>query len=327
MLKNLKLMASGDVIRGRRKVLVTGKGLLGTAFKEVAKWEYFSNLDVIFPEAEFDLTNIKKAWLMMEAYKPDIVIHTAAKVGGVKLNRDKPADMFYENMAMTSNVIHAACQNKVKKIIGFGSTCAFDGSLTYLDENTVHCGRPFPNNEAYAYAKRMTEVHLRAAHEQYGVDYTYYVPVSMYGANDNFNLDNGHVIPSLIHKCYNALYNGEKFCVWGDGEVYREVIWSEDVAAIVLLTMLDDVGTVLLSSGQQAVSIKEMATEIAKSFNCIAGVTWEKDKPQGQKHRPPVNPSKMFALLKEYGFEFTDFKDGIRQTCAWFTNNYPNVRM
>lgn len=324
----MQFAAEGHVIRRRRRVLVTGKGLLGTAIDEVVRREeYFNKLyDIVFPATDFDLTNSKKAWLMMEAYKPDIVIHTAAKVGGVKLNSTKPETMFYENMAISSNVIHAACQNKVKKIVGFGSTCAFSEFLNHLDDTVTQYGEPYHSNLAYGYAKRMTEIHLKAAHEEYGIDYAYYVPVTMYGPNDNFNLEKAHVIPSLIHKCYTAKMNNEPLRVWGDGEVYRESIFSQDVAAIVLLTMLDDVGSVVVSSGEE-ISIKEMVQTIAGAMEFKGDIVWETDKPKGQVRRPLVNVTKMYAILKEYGFKHIEFQEGIWKTVDWFVKNYPNVRL
>lgn len=289
------------------KVLVTGNGLLGTAIRKFA-------VDFIYAERFWDLRQSKKAEWLVQTYKPEVIIHTAARVGGVKLNSEKPETMFYDNFVITSNLIHYAATNGVKKFIGFGSTCTFDGEI---NEERTQDGKPFKNNYAYGYAKRMVEIHLMAAKEQYGMDYSYYVPCSLYGPNDLFNLDEAHVIPSLIHK----FYLGE-MKVWGDGTPLREVMFAEDLAKIVLELIDKDTGTVVVGNGQE-VSVKEMADTIAKELKCDKEIEWTGNE-KGQKRREMVNAAKLKGLLPD--FKFTSFQDGIKKTVNWFVENYPEVR-
>lgn len=280
------------------KILVTGSdGLLGNAFKKIGNFTF---------DSVFDLLSPKKTKLLFEVYQPEIVIHCAALVGGVKRNKEQTEEMYYENMVMNANVVHYAAKFGVKKFVGFGSNCAFADEI---NETSIHCGQPYRNNQSYGYAKRMLDIHLQAAKDQYGMDYMYVVPVSMFGPHDNFNLDNAHVIPSLIHKCYTE----EKLSVWGDGSPIREVVFAEDVAKIVM-DNLEKKQYLIIGSGQQ-VSIKQMADTIAGHFH--KPIVWEKDKPQGQIHRTPA---------KKYDYAYTPFKDAIIKTCEWFKENYPNIR-
>lgn len=312
------------------KVLVTGQGLLGTAIKKLAP-------DFIYPsKLTWDLTQPKKVWLMLEAFQPEVIIHTAAKVGGIKLNSECQADMFYENMIMTSNVIQMAAQFGVKKVIGFGSTCAIEGMVKInpdtfeageflpLTEGYTQHGQPYKTNYGYGYAKRMVEIHLRAAYEQYGMKYAYYVPTTMYGPQDNFNLNDAHVIPSLIHKCYNAMKSGEPLRVWGDGTPRRELLFSEDLAKIILTLLEEDTESMIVGSGEE-VPISDMVTAIAECMGFEGDILYETDRPKGQLARPMASQTKLRKFIGK--FEFTPFKDGIARTVEWFKNNYPNVRM
>jgi GDP-L-fucose synthase len=299
------------------RILITGNGLLGSALYRIK--DNYKDYNVILPEKyHWDLTNSKKAYLMIEAYKPDVIIHTAAKVGGVKLNASKPESMFYDNMSMTSHVIHFAAQAGVKKVVAFGSTCAFDGEIK---EDKTQYGTPYENNLPYAYAKRMTEIHLKAAKDQYGMDYAYFVPCSMYGPGDNFNLDNGHVIPSLIHKCRLSI---DSLKVWGDGSPKREIMFSEDMANIVFKLLEEKTETMVVGTNEE-VSIKDIAERIVKCMNFSGEIEWESKSPSGQQKRKIVNTSKFRKFLPS--FQFTCFTDGLSKTVDWFNENYPNVRM
>lgn len=304
------------------KVLVTGSGLLGTAVRKVS--DQYKDYNFIFPERyRWDLTQPKKVEWLINAYKPDIIIHTSAKVGGIKLNTQKPETMFYDNMMMTCNVIHYAALAGVKKVVAFGSTCAFDNGLSEITELSAQEGQPYISNYAYGYAKRMTEINLRSAKDQYGMDYAYYVPVSMYGPGDQFNLDNAHVIPSLIHKCRIAMDNDEPLKIWGDGSPLRELLFAEDMAKIILLLLDKEVGTCIVGSGEE-VSIRTMVDEITEAMGFSGCLVWETDRPNGQLRRAPSRTNKLRSLLGD--FKFTPFVDGLKQTVGWFQENYPDVR-
>jgi GDP-L-fucose synthase len=259
-----------------------------------------------------DLRNPAVVEEILKTARPDCVIHCAAKVGGVKKNRDCPEEMFFDNVVMTANLIHAAARTGVKRFVAFGSNCMY-GEVPELLPTNIHTGEPYVNNRAYGFAKRMVEVHLVAARAQYGMKTTYVVPVSMYGPEDNFSLEDAHVIPSLIHKCFLAR---DEFRVWGDGSAVREVVFSEDVARVVLQLLDSDRDRVVVGSGQ-FVSVKEMAETIARQMDFRGRIVWETDKPGGQKTRPPAQ-----AL----NFAYTPFEEGVRLTCQWFREAYPQVR-
>lgn len=297
------------------RIIVTGaSGMLGEALKKHA---------VSYPDHEFvwinrdhvicDLTNAKRVKLLMEGYKPNCVIHCAAKVGGVKLNREFPEAMWYENVIMNSLMVHEAAKNGVQHFIGFGSSCSYEENLPELTEENLHAGLPFKNNLPYGMAKRMLEVHLAAAKEQYGMNYSCFIPVSMFGPNDNFSTKTGHVIAGLIHKAY---VNGE-LRVWGDGSARRQVIFSEDVARLVL-NFIDKPTERMLLGSPDEVSVKEMTETVAKYADFKGDIIYETDKPNGQLCRPLAKPVP--------GFEYTSFDKAIEMTCEWFKNNLENVR-
>ena len=135
---------------------------------------------------------------------PDYVIHAAAKVGGIGLNRSRPAELFCDNILMNTHMIHCAYKFEVEKLICYTSVCTFPDDVKVLKEDLQQAGKPFEDNFAYGYAKRMVDIQIKAYRRQYGVNYCSVIPTNLYGPNDNFSLTNGHVIASLIHKCYLA---------------------------------------------------------------------------------------------------------------------------
>lgn len=295
------------------KVLVTGLGLLGSAIQKISP-------DFVYHKRYWDLTHRRKADLMLTVFKPDVVIHTAARVGGVKLNAARQEEMFYENAVMSANVIHAAVECDVKKVVAFGSTCAF-GDADRLVESDVQFGEPYDGNFGYGYAKRMTEIHLRAAKRQTGMGYSYFIPVSLYGPRDNFDLENAHVIPSLIHKCYLAKASGDPLRMWGDGSAIREVLFAGDLARIVVDTLDTDCDTVIVSAGE-AVSVREMVEVVSRAMDFTGEVVWG-GGPAGKTERPHADVTKMKTLGN---WSFTSFADGVKETVDWFVSTYPNLR-
>lgn len=292
------------------RILVTGsRGLLGSAFRRTAP-EYQGH-DFVF-DPVLDLRVPEQARALLEETRPEGVIHCAAKVGGVKLNQEQPETMFHDNILLSANMIHHAALLGVKKFVAFGSNCAF-GDVPELRPDNIQVGEPYASNRAYGYAKRMTAIHLTAAREQYGMATQYVVPVSMFGPNDNFNLQNAHVIPALIHKCYLAR---DELPVWGDGSAEREVVYAEDVARVVLDLLGKDVPSAVIGSGQ-CVSVRAMAEAVARHMDFRGKIVWKSEQPGGQKLRPPA---------RIYPFSFTPFEEAVRRTCNWFKDNYRHAR-
>ena len=174
------------------KLAITGgKGLVGSSFEEGQK----------FDSNDLNLLEYKSSYNQINQLKPDAIIHCAAKVGGLYSNMQNPADFFDQNIIINSNILKIAKNTNVNKFIGFLSTCIFPDNLgKAYHEDDLHLGPPHDSNFAYAYAKRMLDVQVRAYNNQYGLKYFNVIPTNIYGPNDNFNIENGHVIPGLIHK-------------------------------------------------------------------------------------------------------------------------------
>jgi len=188
-----------------KKILITGSsGLVGNAFRKIAQdYEY----EFIFStSSDCDLTNYEKTYEYFNLVKPNYVIHLAACVGGLYKNMNFKVDMLEKNLLINFNVLKCCHQVNVDKCICILSTCIFPDNTTYpIDETMLHNGPPHTSNDAYAYAKRMMEIHCRAYNEQYNTNFSCIIPTNIYGPHDNFSLEDGHVIPALIHRCYLAV--------------------------------------------------------------------------------------------------------------------------
>jgi GDP-L-fucose synthase len=298
------------------KTLVTGGyGMVGSAMETQIK----------LSREICDLTNPKQTEALFRTIRPDGVIHCAGKVGGIGGNSNYKGEYFYDNLMINTNVIEASRRAGVKRLVAFLSTCVFPDNVSYpLTVDQVHSGEPHESNYPYAYAKRMADVQIRAYREQYGLNYTSIIPSNIYGPNDNFNLDHGHVMPMLIHKLYLAKKNKTDFTVWGSGEPLREFIYSKDIAKIAEWALYNYEGTdPLIISGDEEVSIKDLVGMLVDEFKFKGKVTFDKTKPDGQFRKPSDN-----SLIKELlpDFEYTPFEQGIKETVSWFKENYENAR-
>ena len=296
------------------KVITGGTGLIGSAFNDGIKLT-----------SKRDLRDYDKAKFSISMYKPDVVVHCAAKVGGVGANMQFPADFFMDNIRMNTNVIQACHELKIPKLVSFLSTCVFPDKVEYpLDETKIELGPPHSSNFAYAYAKRMADVQIRAFNQQYGTQYFSVIPCNVYGPNDNYSLEVGHVIPMLIHKCYLAKKNRKTFEVWGDGTPLREFVYSKDVANIVDLLIQKYTGTEpVIISNPTEYSIKQVVDLIVEHMGFKGKVKWLTDKPNGQ-HRKPSSNAKLLSIIGEYNF--TTLEKGLKESIEWFILKYPNVR-
>jgi GDP-L-fucose synthase len=272
-----------------------------------------------------DLTNWKDAYNLFQETKPTHVIHTAARVGGLGANMNYMAEFYTQNTAINLNVLEAARKAGVKKVVSFLSTCIFPDDVEYpLCEHMLHDGAPHTSNFGYSYAKRMLDVHSRAIKDQYGLNYICVIPTNIYGPNDNFNLDDSHVVPALIHKCYLAKKNKTDLVVWGSGKPIREFIYSEDVGELtqLILDEYDGPGPLIISSGEE-ISIKDLVDLIVKAMKFKGKVVFDDSKPDGQYRKTTSN------LLLRHRFpeyKFTKLKQGIKKTVDWFVENYESCR-
>jgi len=214
-------------------VLVTGgTGLVGHALQKVLpNAVYLSSKD-------YDLRNYDECLSMIRKYMPEHVFHLAAKVGGVKANSDFAAEFYYDNILINTNVLNASYNNNVEKVVSLLSTCVYPNKVNYpLTEDQIHNGEPHQSNFAYAYAKRMLDVQSRSYRKQYGCNFITAVPNNLFGENDNFDLENSHVIPAIIRKIHEANVNNKNVVLWGDGSPTREFTYSLDLANILLFIL------------------------------------------------------------------------------------------
>lgn len=308
------------------RLLVTGaSGLVGSQFKG----------DLIAITSEVcDLTNKKDVEAVFDIYTNkerqgiftvDKVIHCAAKVGGLGGNMRYKGEFFYDNIMINTNVIEACRKYGVEKLVVFLSTCVFPDNVEYpLTENKIHLGPPHSSNYPYAYAKRMADIQIRAYREQYGVKYISVIPTNIYGPNDKFSLEQGHVIPTLIHKLYLAQKNNNDFVVWGSGKPLREFIYSKDVAKLTewAINNYDEAEPIIFSPSEE-ISIIDLVDLLVKEFNFKGKVVFDSNKPDGQLRKPSDN-SKLKTYLPD--FKFTPIEEGLKETVEWFFENYDNIR-
>tara|TARA_R110001583_G_scaffold7985_10_gene38927 strand:+ start:17140 stop:18048 length:909 start_codon:yes stop_codon:yes gene_type:complete len=300
-----------------KKLITGGTGLIGSAIES----DYFD----VKISSKYDLRDRESTEKIFSETRPEAVIHCAARVGGLGANMANKGEFFYDNIMINTNVIECARKYNVKKLVAFLSTCVFPEDVEYpIDESKIHLGEPHSSNYPYAYAKRMVDVQIRAYREQYGLNYTSIIPTNVYGPNDNFNLENGHVIPSLIHKCYIARETGVPFEIWGTGQPLREFIFSRDVATLSskILEEYDGEDPIIVSTSEE-VSINQVVDIIRRAMSYSGKIKWLFDKPDGQL-RKPSNNKKLKELFPD--FSFTPLEDGILETVEWFEKNYQNAR-
>jgi GDP-L-fucose synthase len=251
----------------------------------------------------------------------DIIIHLAAHVGGIGLNREKPAELFYDNLMMGTQLIHAAYEAGVEKFVCVGTICAYPKFTPVpFQEDDLWNGYPEETNAPYGIAKKALLVQLQAYRQQYGFNGIYLLPVNLYGPEDNFNPESSHVIPALIHKVHQAQQKGEKTLpVWGDGSPTREFLYSQDAArGIVMATQsYDDPDPVNLGTNEE-ISIKHLVELICELMNFDGEIIWETDKPNGQPRRcldTQRAKDRMGFMAK------IDFKQGLKNTIDWYRAN------
>ena len=307
----------------KKKILVTGaNGLVGTAIKQ-AKKEYPQYDFVFTTRQEHNLIKESDVAELFESTKPDYVIHTAARVGGIGRNLNSPAQQFYDNVLMNTYVINYARLHSVSKLIAFSSVCAFPAAAPIFKEDILQDGPPYPAHGAYAYAKRMVDIQIEAYNKQYGVKYCSVIPANIFGENDNFNLEDGHVVPSLIHKCYMAKKNNTPFEIWGDGTPMREFLYSSDVGrACIDLLSKEELPQRIIVSGEHELEIRQLVEKICNIFD-YHNVSWLADKPNGQLRRP--SDKEIFnSVLGD--FKFTNIDKALEKTIEWFQEHYPRIR-
>ena len=309
-----------------KKILVTGgSGLIGTALKEISSSYPY---EFIFANSKnADLTNSYDARGLFKWYKPDYVIHLAANVGGLFKNMNYKVDMLEKNLMINYNVVKNCYNFEVEKSINCLSTCIFPNNVAYpINEEMLHNGPPHNSNDAYAYAKRMLEVQCNAYNNEKGTNYICVIPTNIYGEHDNFSLEDGHVIPALIHRCYNAKKKDEDFIVKGSGKPLRQFIYSKDLAKLFMWTLENyNKKTPLILSVREndEISIENVARLIAREFNYEHRIKFDTSFSDGQFKKTADN-TKLMNLIGD--FQFTPIEEGIKNSVKWFNENYNGAR-
>jgi len=294
--------------------LVTGAtGLLGSEILSLSPGA------VGLASRDCDLTESNHAILTLEDGRVDAVIHCAARVGGVKANTDYVADFFDDNVKMNMNVLDA-CRERKLKLVSVLSTCIYPDApyVKYpLTEDQLHMGPPHPSNFGYAYAKRMLEVQSRAYRQQHGCNFISVIPNNLYGINDNYELNSGHVIPALIRKFHEAkIFGYDHVDIWGSGEPIREFTFASDAAKIILWLSENYDGAEPVNIGNpEHVSIETLAYMIAEEVGYEGGGKFDRSKPDGQYEKPSSNEK-----LRSLGWkgEYTPLRQGLRETIKSF---------
>ncbi|HEY9769911.1 MAG TPA: GDP-L-fucose synthase [Coleofasciculaceae cyanobacterium] len=251
----------------------------------------------------------------------DIVIHLAAHVGGIGLNREKPAELFYDNLMMGTQLIHAAYQEGVAKFVCVGTICAYPKFTPVpFKEDDLWNGYPEETNAPYGIAKKALLVQLEAYRQQYDFDGIYLLPVNLYGPEDNFDPRSSHVIPALIRKVYEAQQRGDKqLPAWGDGSPTREFLYSTDAArGIVMATQkYNEPAPVNLGTNHE-VKIKDLVETICELMDFQGEIVWQTDQPNGQPRRclDTQRAKEKFGFVAE-----TEFKQGLKNTIQWYRQN------
>jgi len=301
-----------------KKILLTGGvGFLGRfVFKKLLEGGVKED-DIFIPRIKnYDLR--KKEDCLEITKGKDIVIHLAAKVGGINFNKENPATTFYDNASMALNIIDASYKNNVKKFVGIGSVCEYP-KFTPVPFQEAHLwdGYPEETNAPYGLAKKMMLVQSQAYRQQYGFNAIHLLLINMYGPGDNFNLDTSHVIAALIKKVADAKKEGKDYIeVWGTGKATREFLYVEDAAeAIILATEKYDKPDPVNIGSSTEISIKDLVETICRLMDFKGEIRWDISKPDGQ----PRRRLDVSRAEKEFGFRAqTNFEIGLQKTIEWY---------
>ena len=302
---------------GKRVVVTGGAGFLGSFVVEQLKSK--GCREVIVPRSrDYDLVQMDAVRRLYADTTPDVLIHLAARVGGIGANQAHPGRFFYDNLMMGSQLIEVGRQQHLKKFVAIGTICAYPKFAPIpFKEDDIWSGYPEETNAPYGLAKKMMLVQSQAYRQQYGFNSIVLFPVNLYGPRDNFDLQTSHVIPALIRKFAEAKETGApEIVLWGDGTPTREFLYVEDAAEGILLAAeeYNDSKPLNLGTGEE-ISIKALATLIASEVGYAGRIAWDSTKPNGQPRRC-LDVSRIKQVI---GFQAKHpLRDGLKKTIAWY---------
>jgi GDP-L-fucose synthase len=311
----------------KRVTITGGAGFLGSYV--VSRLKKYGCRNIFIPRSkEYDLVNMDAVKNLYSDAKPDIVIHLAAKVGGIGANINNPGKFFYDNLMMGMQLMEVGRQKGIEKFVAIGTICSYPkfSPLPFKEENFWD-GYPEETNAPYGMAKKMLLVQSQAYRQQYGFNSIFLLPVNLYGPGDNFNPDSSHVIPSLIRKCINAQRTTSalsEIIVWGTGKATREFLYVEDAAEAIILAAekYNKSEPVNIGIGFE-ISIKKLVALIIKLTDFKGKIIWDKTKLDGQPRRS-LDTAK---ARKEFGFKAkTALEEGLKKTIEWYISNQSNCK-
>ena len=311
------------------KIYIAGHtGLAGSSILRYLKKKGFKNL-LLRTHSELDLTIQSKVEKFFSQEKPDYVFLAAAKVGGIQANNSYPADFIYKNMMIQANVINAAYENSVKRLLFLGSTCIYPKNIVQpMREDSLLTNVLEPTNEPYAIVKIAGIKLCESFNRQHGTDFRSIMPTNLYGINDNFHDENSHVIPALIHRFHKSKINGDsEVVVWGTGKVMREFLYVDDMAEASLFILEVDkkiynsfttptLSHINVGTGEE-ISIYELAKTIKEIVGYEGKLVFDNTKPDG-----PLRKLVDISLIKKIGWSHkVNLKKGLSNTYQWYVNN------
>jgi GDP-L-fucose synthase len=302
-------------LAGQKVVVTGGAGFLGS--RVVSRLRERGADEIVVPRtATMDLRDRENCRRAVSG--ADLVIHMAAKVGGIGFNRENPATLFYENLIMGAQLMEEARLAGVKKFVALGTVCAYPKFTPVpFHEDDLWNGYPEETNAPYGLAKKMLLVQAQAYRQQYGFNAIFLLPVNLYGPGDNFDPRSSHVIPALIRKIWAAKHNGDDAVeVWGDGSASREFLYVDDAAEAIVLASerYDGSDPVNIGSGME-ITIKELVSVLCGLIGFTGRIDWDTSKPNGQ----PRRSLDVSRARREFGFSAsTDFLTGLGQTVEWW---------
>ncbi len=302
---------------GLRVVVTGGAGFLGSHLVECLRPQGCA--EIVVPRSrDYDLVKAQAVQRLFRDARPDIVIHLAARVGGIEANRRNPGRFFYENLMMGAQLMEEARLAGVRKFVAIGTICAYPKFTPIpFKEDDLWNGYPEETNAPYGMAKKMLLVQSQAYRQQFGFPAITLLPVNLYGPRDNFDLETSHVIPAMIRKFVEARRAGQSEVVlWGSGKPTREFLFVRDAAQGILLATERYSGQAPVNLGAGfEISIADLATLIAKVTRYTGRLVWDASRPDGQ----PRRCLDVSRAEKEFGFRATTpFEEGLRETIAWY---------
>lgn len=311
--------------KDKRVVVTGGAGFLGSFVVDQLRAKGCHQI-VIPRSQDYDLVQMDAVRQLYRDAKPDLVIHLAARVGGIGANQANPGRFFYDNLMMGTQLIEVGRQRGLKKFVATGTICAYPKFAPIpFKEDDIWNGYPEETNAPYGLAKKMMLVQSQAYRQQYGFNSIVLFPVNLYGPRDNFDLETSHVIPALIRKCASAKEDGRaSITLWGDGSPTREFLYVEDAAEGIVLAAEQYDGNLPVNLGTgEEISIRELAGLITTEVGFTGTVQWDTTKPNGQPRRClDVNRAKQL-----FGFQARhSLRDGLTKTVQWFQANRQMIR-